>query len=866
MQLRLVALVLITQSVAHAQEVSDDQLQKVEVVGSRISRVDAETALPVQIMRRKEIDDSGVQTTEELVEKLTANTAGFPEALSIGNDTTPGRSSASLRGLGSTTTLVLLNGRRLANYAFADNGSGVDLHAIPLAAIQRVEILKDGASALYGSDAIAGVINFVTRSDFQSGELTLNAGTTQGGGAARTRETLAFGHGDPEKDGYNLFGVMDHQRAGELAARQRSYSATSYRPQDGVDGTTPNSFPGNIHVPNGYANPAAPDCTAFSVYKSGGCFYNPATQIDDLPPSDQTTMLGRATVRVAPDVDAFAEALYETDRLIYKIAAMPINSSITNGIVEIDVPTTSPYYPQGIGLTQDLIDVRYRTVTLGPRTSESDSVNERALAGLKGTLAGWDFDSAVSISESHASFSFISGFVGLNELASAFATGEIDPFADSGPAGDALLASTQLKGEARSSQGITRMVDLHASKEVGQLAGGALALAIGGEWRRETLRDDEAALAADVAGGTFSSPKSGARNVRALFVEIDAPMLKGLEAQIAARYDHYSDFGNSVTPKAALAWRPSTGLLLRASAGRGFRAPTLAELYTGRSSSPIELDEPDPVRCPVTHLDSDCNPVVINGSGGNPALKPMRSTQHGFGVVLEPTHDMNVSVDYWSILLHDNITTLNAGDILDDQAALSGYITRGPVDPAFPGLPGPILRIDTYLENLSRLLTSGYDVSAGYRSEPAAVGRFSVGLEGTFYTRSMAITYFGEEHSALGTYINGFVIPRWRHELTFGWERGPCTFTLSQSFSGGYTDENKMPDGSMRRVGSTILWDSQIAYDVSKMLTLRLGARNLFDRNPPFSNQNDYAQPNYSPITDDPRGRFVYATLTARFQ
>ena len=865
MQLRLVALVLITQSVAHAQDVADDQTQKVEVVGSRISRVDTETALPVQIIGRKQIDDSGVQTTEELVGKLTANTNGTPEALSIGNDGSPGKSSASLRGLGPVGTLVLLNGRRLANYAF--DGAGIDLHAIPLAAIQRVEILKDGASALYGSDAIAGVINFVTRSDFQSGELTLNGGTTQGGGAARTRETLAFGHGDPQKDGYNLFGVVDHQRAGELAARQRSFSATSYRPQDNVDGTSGNSFPANILLPNSPAlNPAAPGCTPFTVYKNGGCYYNPATQIDDLPPSNQTAALGRATVRLGPEVDAFAEALYETDRLLYKLAAMPVFSGVTNGAFEIDVPTTSPFYPRGLGLTQDLFDVHYRTVSLGPRVSESDSVNERGVAGLKGAWAGWDFDSAVSLAESHASYGFVSGYVGTNELASAFATGEIDPFADSGPAGDALLAGAQLKGKFRSAQGITRMVDLHASREVAQLPGGPLALAIGAEWRRETLRDAEAPLAADVAGGTSSFPRSGARNVRAAFVELDGPIVKGLEGQVAARYDHYSDFGNSVTPKASLAWRPNSELLLRASGGRGFRAPTLPELDGARTTSVNDLQQTDPVRCPITHLDSDCDLVIAVGGGSNPALKPMRSTQRGFGAVLQPTREMNVSVDYWNFRIDGNITDIDTSAILADPTGFARYITRGPTDPAFPGLPGPIVQIDQYLENVSRLVTTGYDISGGYRSEPTSAGRFSVGLEGTFITRSSALTFYGVGHSALGAYINGFYIPRWRHELTFGWERGPCTVTLSQSFSSGYTDEVGGNDTSIRRVGSTSLWDGQVAYDVSKMTSLRLGARNLFDRNPPFSRQADYAQPNYNPTTNDPRGRFVYATVTARFQ
>ncbi len=272
------------------------------------------------------------------------------------------------------------------------------------------------------------------------------------------------------------------------------------------------------------------------------------------------------------------------------------------------------------------------------------------------------------------------------------------------------------------------------------------------------------------------------------------------------------------------------------------------------------------MRCPVTRLDSDCDLVVPVGSGGNPELKPMRSTQRGLGVVLQATHEMNVSVDYWNFRIDGNITNIDPSTILADQATFSGYITRGPADPAFPGLPGPIVLVDSYLENVSRLVTTGYDISAGYSSDPSAAGRFSVGLEGTFITRSSATTFYGVQHSALGAYVNGFYIPRWRHELTFGWERGPWSATLGQSFSSGYADEVLNVGDAPRRVGSTDLWDGQVAYDATKSLTLRLGARNLFDRNPPFSHQADYAQPNYNPATNDPRGRFVYATVTARFQ
>ena len=780
-------------------------------------------------------------------------------------------SGASLRGLDSRATLVLLNGRRLANYAFSSTDIGTDLHAIPLAAIERVEILKDGASAIYGSDAIAGVINFVLRNDFRGVELQAYAGDSEAGGGSRTRGTLSLGFGDPAKERYNLFAIVDHQKDGELAARDRSFSATAYRPQDGLNRTSSSTFPGNISLGNNrFANPAAPACTDFTVFVHGGCAYDYARQSDDLAPSQRTSVLARGTLRIGTSHEAFAEILYETHTALYRISATPVSNLTTNGVVEIDVPTTSPYYPQGLGLVGDITDVRYRTVSLGPRTSQSRSVNERALAGLKGNLAGWDYDGAIAIAASRAKYSYVSnsGYVDSVALANAFATGLINPFADSGPAGDALLASTQVQGLARTATGVTRTVDAHASRDVLKLSAGPLALAIGGEWRRETLADVEEPLSANIAGGFFNPPKSGSRDVLAMFVELDVPLLRDLESQLAVRRDHYSDFGTSWNPKAALRWQPTKSLLMRASVGRGFRAPSLPELYTARATVLAPIDPPgDPVRCPVTGLDSDCNPIVTEAYGGNPQLRPVRSTQASAGIVFEPTANWNASIDYWTIRLRDDISSLDAGTILSDLAAFEGKnVFRGPADPAFPGLPGPIVRIETYNQNLGQTRTSGFDIGAGYRSDSSPLGRFSARLDGTLVTQWTEQPDGVHTVSALGIDLNGPVIPRWRHTLSLGWERGPCGVTVGQSFQSGYTDEKPLPDGSMRRVASYTLWDMQLAYAASPDLSLRMGVRNLFDHDPPFTNQADAFQVGYDPGYADPRGRFWYATASWRFR
>jgi iron complex outermembrane receptor protein len=861
-------LLLAASGLAEAQE-SATVLDKVEIVGSRISRIAAETALPVQVIRREEIERSGAQTTEELLAKVSANIGNWTDALNIGASDRPGFSGASLRGLGSQATLVLLNGRRLANYAFSGTDIGTDLHAIPLAAIERVEILKDGASAIYGSDAIAGVINFVLRSDFRGVELQAHAGDSEAGGGSRTRGTISLGLGDPAKDGYNLFAIIDHQKDGELAARDRPFSATAYRPQDGLNRTSSNTFPGNISVGNGqYTNPAAPGCTDFTVFTRGGCAYDYARQTDDLAPSERTSVLARGTLRIGAAHEAFAEVLYETHSELYRISATPVSNLATNGDIQIDVPTTSPYYPQGLGLVGDITDVRYRTVTLGPRTSESRSDNERALVGMKGNLMGWDYDGALAIAASHAKYSYPSnsGFVDSLALANAFATGLIDPFADSGPAGDALLASTQVQGLGRTATGITRTFDAHASRDVARLPAGPLAVALGGEWRRETLEDIEEPLSLHIAGNSFSPPKTGSRDVLAMFVELNVPILHDLESQLALRRDHYSDFGTSWNPKAALRWQPAKSLLMRASVGRGFRAPSLPELYTARVTGLAQLDPPgDPVRCPVTHLDSDCNPIVTGASGGNPQLTPVRSNQGSAGIVFEPTPNWNASIDYWTIRLRDDIGNLDFGTILNNLAVFEGKnVFRGPADPAFPGLPGPIIRIETYNQNLGQTRTSGFDVGAGYRSDPSSLGRFSARLDGTLVTQWVEQLDGIHDLNRLGAGING-PIPRWRHTLSLGWERSPYGVTVGQSFQSGYTDENPLPDGSMRRVASYTLWDLQLAYAATPDLSLRLGVRNLFDRDPPFTNQSDSFQVGYYPGYADPRGRFWYATVSLRF-
>ncbi len=832
--------------------------QRVEIVGSRIPRLAAEQAVPVQIVTRAEIVRSGVDNVEQLLDRVSANFGGQHEAMGLGNADTPGLSAASLRGFGNGETLVLLNGRRLANYAFTSTtGPAVDLHVIPLAAIERVEILKDGASALYGSDAIAGVINFVTRQDYTGAELALGTSPTERGGGGHSHASAAGGFGDAARDGFNLFGVLDVRTARTLRAAQRPFASTGYRPELGLNDVSSVSFPANIKIPsNGrtsLVNPATPACTAQTVYYRNACFFDAVRTMTLEAPSRQLDALGRGTLRLADDGEAYVEVLAATNTVQYRSSPSPGFP----GVAPYVLPATSPYYPTGLGLAGDLT-LAYRTDTLGVRRSEVRSDNLRVLAGLRWRVGPWDLDTAASANATRAHERYLSGFIDSARLSAALATGLVNPFGPSGPEGDALLEGTVIGGNSRVAVGRTQQLDLRASREVLALPGGAMAVALGAEGRHESLRDREEAVAAEVIGGAPAAPKQGARSAQAAFVELDAPLFEGLEAQVAARLDHYSDFGAALNPKLALRVQPGAAWLLRASIGRGFRAPSLPELYTQQISTRTELfgDDAnpvaDPLRCPVTQAPADCQLVVQAVGGGNPALRPQHSTQSNVGAVFESAHGWTASLDWWRIDIRDIIGSLDIDTIVADLAGYGGRnVVRGPVDPGHPGLPGPILDVLTIDQNLGGWRVDGLDLAIATQPIRTALGALSAQVDATVVRRARQNLVQGRAIDLVGR-----LVPRFQVRLGVNLDQGAWSATLSQRLRAGYVDENRLlPDQTTRRVGTYRMWDGQLGYAWSRDVQWTLGVHNLFDAAPPFTNSDLQFQAGFDPAYADPDGR-----------
>jgi iron complex outermembrane recepter protein len=828
------------------------------VIGSRLPRIDGETALPVQIIRREEIERSGVTTVEEVLGLVSANFGSKIEATTTANSLISGRSSASLRGLGATATLVLLNGRRIANYAFSANfGGGVDLHAIPLAAIERVEVLKDGASALYGSDAIGGVINFVTRRDFTGIDLSGSYTKTEAGGADSGRATLAAGTGQVDSDGFNVFGVLDLRNAERLKGYERSFSTHTYHPELGATSNDPRTWPGNIRIPRATGgqdirNPSFPACTPDSFPLQGGCRFNVSDASDLLPSSRQLDSFGIGTLRLSAQTDLYAELLASNSRIGHEDPPTAVSTPSSQHGTPFVLPSSSPYYPAGLNLPSNW-SLAYRTVPLGPATTEVETNNVRVLVGIKSLQWGWDLDGAIATNRTWSRERYVSGMVDAGRLSAAFATGLLNPFGPSGPEGDALLAASEVRGVSREASGLTQSVDLRAIRELTALPGGPLGMALGVEARREALADVKMPIALDVLNDTPAAPKEGSRSAQAGYIEVVAPLVKGFEIQAAARVDHYSDFGTAVSPKLAMRFEATPGVLLRASASRGFRAPSLPELYTQQSHSFLDLTIDgltDPVRCPVTHLASDCHPGVDVVTGGNPALQPQRSTQSDLGIVLAPAPGWFASLDLWRIHIDSNITPLSFNEILGHLGLYDGTnVQRGPVDPAFPSLPGPLVRIENLTENVGDWRTSGFDVSVSTPRATTPVGLISAHLDGTYVQQSRQDVSNFNTIDELGAYA-----PRWQHVLTVNLDQERWLGTLLYRYRRGYSDVNLLPDGTQRHVASYQLWDAQAAFIVNPSVKLFVGVQNLFNTSPPYSNVGDTLF-GYDPSYGDPRGR-----------
>jgi iron complex outermembrane receptor protein len=867
--------------------------ERIEVTGSNIPRVDGETGLPVQVITRADIERGGVQTAQDLLDRVSANQSfgSWNDAKGVG-DPRAGFTSASLRALGSQRTLILLNGRRLAPYALT-GGQSVDLSGIPVSAIERVEVLKDGASAIYGTDAIGGVINFILRKDFRGAEISANYLAPEAGGGENWRLSAGVGWGDLAIDKVNAFITADHFRQEPLAASAREFSRTAYLPSLGYDATQPTSWPSNIVQPAGFGrivrNPTIPltGATAGSclppysfptVRNPLACAFDYASVIDTIPQSEKTNVVGRVTWQVHPDHQVFAEGSYYRGEFVYKISPTPVSSQFTN--TPMILPPNSPFYPTAFvasvpgGNVNLPVSLVYRTVELGPRINVPEVDQLRAVLGMQGVLRGWDYQLTGGYTANRQNDKYRSGVLSEELFGPLLRSGVINPFGSNSPEVLERMRAAQIVGDVSDNRASHYGAELKFSGTPFEMASGPFATAFGLDARRESLEQINSPFlyTGDVVAGPGLQPslEQTRRTVMSAFAEANVPIMRSFEANFALRYDHYGDFGGTANPKVTLRYQPARELMLRGAYGTGFRAPTLSDLYLPNTRAFANFT--DPLRCPTTGLDTDCV-FTQTREGGNPNVQPERSHQLNAGIVFEPAQGLSASADYYRVEIRDLISTVPIEAIQTDFTRWAPtHVLRHPPEAGNPGLPGPIDYVVQTLVNAGRLRTSGIDLDVRYRFNAGDLGRMALGFTGT-YVIDYAATDFTAASPGRADPLGSGAISRWRHHATLDWSRGPWGATLAQTFQLGYKEDDPATcdpftgvcTGS-RRVGSYSVIDIQGRYVGLRNVMLSLGVRNLLDRAPPLSLGSSSFQVGYEPAYGDPRGRIFYAAARYTFR
>jgi iron complex outermembrane recepter protein len=877
---------------------------RVEVTGSNIRRVEGEGALPVTVITREQIERSGATTAMELLQQVSSNNS--LGATTISNSVgalTLSAQTASLRGLGGGRTLVLINGHRVESFAGEVQGvQGVNLTAIPFQSIERVEVLKDGASAIYGSDAIGGVINFITRSDYTGGEATVYYGApTRGGGGEQYQANASVGFGDLAKDRWNVILSGQYNEQKSLDQVDRNFSNSSYIPEIGLIGISSNTNPGRITTGGigALTNRGGParlvmsqqDCAPSTFFLNDpnlgtDCFFDPSRVhgVDMIPHEKTWNFFGNGRFQINADWQAYGTALYSRDESHLVIQPGPISSLFTYGPLN-NIPSTvtlqpsSPFYPHDIaaqaGVDGQPLDIRYRTFDNGFRDTTDTNENWEFIGGVKGTWRQWDFDASLFYAEGRTTQRINGGFQDYTRILPILNSGVVNFFGPNTPDVVELERSANFVGDAFHGTSKNYGAQIKTSGDVYKLPAGPLSVAFGAETRREEFDQimDPALESGNITGygGPIKSTRDKSRDQYAAFAEVNVPIVRGLEGDIAVRYDHYSDFGSTTNPKLSLRWQPARTVLLRASYGTGFLAPTLYQLFTPQFGGVTQTGLTDPIRCPVT-MDTglDCSTQFGVLFGGNATLKPEESEQSSFGIVFEPIPNASISVDYFKVNLKNTIVNgISPLTVLADLDQFGSLVTRGPADPNFPGLPGRILQINQLFINLGAEHIQGLDIEANWRSPVQPWGRVSFNLSGTYYMRYDAQnpdgSFAGAVANTYGTVVTG-VIPRWKHYVSGTWDQGPWSVTLANTYQTSYIDQQTDLNGNLRRVGSLSLWDLQGSYTGLRNWKFTLGVKNLFDRDPPRSNQQSTFILGFDPTYYDPRARFVYGSVTYRFK
>ena len=930
------------------------KLEKFVVTGSTIKRIEGEGALPVLTITPLEMEQRGIGSAEQMLMELNINGNGMDNLASNadvvagqqrGNN---GATSANLRGQGSSATLILLNSRRVSSHGL--NGNVVDLNQIPFAAIERVEVLKDGASATYGTDAVGGVLNFILKTNYQGATASAAMDVTEDGGGNIFRYNLLAGYGDLNRDKYNIMTSVSYSDAEVLRGDQRDFVNT-FQPnrglspdtrgtpiatvfaistlhsaisRDNIDATGRGTGPADPVNPtlrvNGINYVDLPGSLGYAgldgmgpydevLWNSAASKYGSASDTGRAAviqqPVKNTNVVARGTFKLADRHQLFVEGMFgrsESNKSFspsqwtsgtgLTTTALDGRTSVPNPLFNMAYPSTCAsynrvfnalvgYFPEIAPNRGQPMAFRWRSTPIGNRALATKTDTFRILAGAEGPLgfiSQWDYRLGISRAESEGISTLNSGYVYTVPFVNLITTGVVDVFSyEQTP--EAMAAIDRTRADGVTLYGGTYRtdeIDLTTAGPLFKLPPGTVQAAVGVDWREESylfsgdsrsnLSSSDALILNAPFDNTLATDGTLERTIKAVFVEFQIPILKGLDLNLAGRLDEYTGFGTTTNPKVTLRYAPTEKFLIRGSYSTGFRVPTFKQMFDPITESPLAATG---LIDPATGQQIPANSASTI-FGGRSNLQPEDAKMFSAGIVLQPNQHISANIDWWDVNRNGTIQSFDATEMIQNYDVFQDGFIRRP--------DGTIELIDTRWRNAGETATQG--IEFGLKGNMNA-GKGKI-------TANFDVSYLLEKKtkprpnspwsmSEINTFTRSSDIGlKWKHTASVGYSRGNWSVLVNNLYRNSYVDAvlpgvaagRVVPPDWSARVKPYSIYGLSLTYRGIKSVTIIAGVKNLFDEDPPFSatyDTNTGAGSSWEPRIADPRGRSYTLRVDYKF-
>lgn len=922
------------QDITSANAPAEEKDAQIIVTGSRIKQDPNNSALPLTIIKIEDLSREGISSAEQAIMYLSSNGNGADNLASntdvistaAANRGANGASFANLRGQGASSTLVLLNGRRVAAHGLS--GAAVDVNQIPFAALDRIEVLKDGASAIYGTDAVGGVINYITKKNYQGIGLQGFADMTEHGGGNIYRASATAGYGDLSTQNFNVMAAVAYNWTKPLRGDQRSFVdlfqydralapetrgspfgtivplAGTIIPSAGTAPFMPGSTTQRVDAINVLNLPGREGCNvtegqdaydwqAWNIpnYRYA-CAFDSARSAYLQQQQNTLTYYGRATAQLGSH--EFAMEITGSDAEAHKVYSeiqLTPNTTTQNytfrRIVGVNETVYDMVYDRLLAVFPTLgargtpLAYRWRCMECGPREVESKTNTLRMGVSAEGPLfAGWDYRTGFSFAQSRSRSVVGGGFYYTTKLMAALNTGVINPFLLPGQTQSAA-ALALLEGASARGEQIYRgryevmQVDASTSGALFALPGGDAQLAMGVDFRREEYSFN-GNLTTVYAAPTDNGNNVAAvhREIKSAYAELLLPIHSMLELSAAGRIDDYSQIGSTFNPKFTAKFRPADWLMFRGSYNTSFRAPSFNMLYNNRTATAYTGSAlVDPATCPslVPTTTGPCARVAgaFQISGGNPDLQPETARQASVGVVFQPNRNVSLSVDWWMVNRKNTLQIFSLNELMRYYTSLTDRFIRNG--------SGVITAFDQSWANAGESQTQGLEISARAGTE-ALGGKIAFGLDGTYLLRKKDRVVSGVAYeNKLGVFsLSGDLGIRWKHSAFITYSTEDWSLSLSNIYRSGY--KNRVLPGVTAGVAvrPDVVYDTKpysifnlsASYTGIKGFKLTAGIKNVLDTDPPFAisyDDNTGGGSSWEPRVADPRGRAFTLQAEVKF-